>query len=127
MNGYLYRLLAGTDAEGMEAFQVEALAQASTAWLNCAETLLGCLAASDLRSIQIGAIREVALIDPLGIGIGLLQALKNVAQVCTCQFTVAFPFQAGSAAVVNGIVHGPLEVGELSARAAQRERSAANP
>ena len=78
-------------------------------------------------SISIGPIREITLVDPLGIGIDLFQALKNVAQVCTCQFTSAFPFQAGSAAVVNGIVHGPLEVGELSALVVSCGESAANP
>ena len=121
VNGYLYRLRSGTDAEGMEAFQVECIGSASIAWLNCVERCS--IAWRRLTLNQIGGDPRVALIDPWA-----WDRPPGAEECCagsTCQFPL-LSISAGSAAVVNGIVHGPLEVGN-SRSWSQRGRSTANP
>jgi len=52
------------------------------------------------------AISQVALIQSLSIGVGFLKSMQDVAEIRSGQFSIGFPFEAGPATVVNGVVHG---------------------
>jgi hypothetical protein len=58
-----------------------------------------------MSSLLRWAINQVALIQSLGIGVCFLKAMQDVAEIGSGQFSVGFPFEAGAATIVNGVVH----------------------
>ncbi|MAD68409.1 MAG: hypothetical protein CMN92_03815 [Synechococcus sp. CPC100] len=74
------------------------------------------------QSRLLWSINEVALIEPLSIRVGFLESVQDVAQVGPSQFSVGFPFQAGPATVVNGVVHEHSRARALSLISSAQDR-----
>lgn len=79
------------------------------------------------RSVAIGTIAQLALIQSLGVGISFLKAQKNVTQISASQFAIGFPFDASSTMVANEVVHGPFRLNAVSVTTSTSECPLAKP
>ena len=70
---------------------------------------------------------ELTTVQPLSLGIGILQTLKDVAKVGDSQFSIRFPLQAGSATGIAGVGHGSTAGPTLWNREITTPNPTANP